>query len=57
VLQRDADGIALRRWQRAGFAAEETETVAEANGFSNVVYKPIDFTQIVSIVTPSPCAI
>jgi len=61
------DGLTLFREMRrlhpriqgilmTGFADEETETAAEANGFSAVLHKPIDFSKIVSIVMPGPSA-
>lgn len=61
------DGLTLFREMRqrhprmrgilmTGFAEEETKTVAEARGFSAVLLKPVDFSQVVSMVTPGSSA-
>lgn len=61
------DGLALFREMRrrhprlrgilmTGFAEEETESAAEANGFSTVLLKPVDFSQVVSMVSPDSSA-
>lgn len=61
------DGLTLFREMRSrhprirgilmtGYADDETEAAAVTNGFSTVLHKPIDFSQVISIVTPGASA-